>query len=126
MQLVLGIWTSIHAISCCRCEKSKEVLIVIVRYSNATELAGLMFITRPTFYMATFDTLTIKPYRERVNNWSNTLACYPGLVFEPTSAEEVQLIVNEARRRRCRVRPVGEHASPGEAFITGKDDVSRV
>ncbi|KAK9894638.1 FAD-binding domain-containing protein [Cystobasidium minutum MCA 4210] len=72
--------------------------------------------------MASFDKLAIKPSRRRINNWSNTLACYPGLVFEPTSAEEVQLIVNEARKQGRRIRPVGEHASPGEAFMTGGDD----
>jgi FAD/FMN-containing dehydrogenase len=73
--------------------------------------------------MAEFDELTVKPYRKRVNNWSNTLACYPELIFEPTSAAEVQTIINEARKRGCRIRPVGEHASPGKAFTAGKDDV---
>lgn len=73
--------------------------------------------------MAHLDALVVKPYKKRVNNWSNTLACYPELVFEPTSAEEVQLIVNEARRQGCRIRPVGEHASPGKAFMAGLNDV---
>lgn len=73
--------------------------------------------------MALFDTLAVKPYRNRVNNWSNTLACYPELIFEPTSAREVQLIVNEARRQGRRIRPVGEHASPGKAFMAGMNDV---
>lgn len=73
--------------------------------------------------MADFDKLIVKPYSKRVNNWSNTLACYPELIFEPTSAAEVQLIVNEARRRGCRIRPVGEHASPGKAFMAAEGDV---
>lgn len=75
--------------------------------------------------MASLDELTIKPYSKRINNWSNTLACYPGLIFEPTSADEVALIVNEARKQGRRIRPVGEHASPGEAFMSGNDDVCR-
>jgi FAD/FMN-containing dehydrogenase len=72
--------------------------------------------------MSSLDDLNIKPYRQRINNWSNTVKCYPQLIFEPINAEEVQLIVKEAGCQGHRIRPVGEHTSPGEGFAT--DDVS--
>lgn len=62
--------------------------------------------------------LKIQPYRQRVYNWSHTFSCTPELIFEPTGIEEVQLIVNEARKLGKQIRPVGEHSSPGQVFCT--------
>ena len=55
--------------------------------------------------------------RPLVKNWAGTHACQPVMLYRPTTEEQIQTLVANARGANRRIRAVGARHSPGDLFF---------